>query len=98
PADHATQHLSVERRHDVDVRVLAPVREVGDAIALRRDRRRGIEAALVAAVIGETAGEMLRVFFRRHGRPVALAQPLPPLLIELLDRDADAALERAIEA
>ena len=92
------QHLAVERRHHVDVRVLAAVREVGDAVALRRDRRGRVERALVVPVVGEPARELFRRILVRDRRPVALAQPGSPLLVELPDRHAHAGLERAIEA
>ena len=96
-ANHAALQLAVESRHDVDVGVLASVGEVGDAVALGRDRGSGVEVALVAPVVGQPAGEALRALFLRHRRPVFLAQPFAPLLVELLFGHPDAALEGAVE-
>ena len=96
-ADHAAPALAVERRHHVDVGVLPAVREVGDAIALRRDRGRGVEAAPVATMVGQAAGELVGVLLGRDRRPVGLAHPGAPLLVELVHRHAHAALERPVE-
>src|SRR6185436_1426919 len=53
---------------------------------------------LLATMIREPSREQLGVLFRGHGRPVALAEPRSPLLVETADRDAEAALERPLEA
>jgi len=96
--DDAPDHAAVDRRHEVDVGVLAAVREVGDAVALRGDRRRRVHVALVRAMIGELARELLRVLLDRDRRPVAALEPFAPLLVKLRDRDPGRALEGVVEA
>src|SRR5207245_1586259 len=87
PANHAPQLLPVERGHHVDIGVLLAIGDVRHAIAEWRDRRGGVQVALVAAVAG-TRRACGRGGTSRHWAPCRATRtpPSPPRTTEAARR------------